>query len=629
MSNWQYRRGDSSRSFLTFPFEFRLRIVCLGGMVLLAMLILAGNLFWIQIWAGEEHRQKILRQSIRRIRIPAQRGKILSRNLTLLAGNLPGVSLVVYPEEMRQSRQSKTVAVIFDAIGKISRAIGRENPFNRDDVLWHLRHKPGLPMTIFSQLDSRELARALEVVRGIDGIELGDDEQRDYPQGSLAAHLIGYARSEDPKQAFDRQEFFYYVSDLAGKDGLEKAFDRLPEEYESQQEDVFGLRGMPGYSVSQVDHLGYIRQKELEYVAPKHGNNIVLCLDMKAQKIAESLLAGKAGAMVVLDAETGDVIACASAPAMNLSRYSPVLTREYYQSLREHPGKPLVNRCFRENYTPGSILKPLVALAFLNAGIPPSRKVVCDGATQIGNATVRCASWRMGGHGELDMTGALAHSCNDYMLECGMETGLKEISRVLESAGIGRRTGVELPESAGIFPSDERKRRSHHEGWNRYDTALLSMGQGIVGVTPLQAAVYTAAIANGGRVMKPHLVYSVVSPDGQTLVTRKTEVVSRLAASDEHLQVVRRGMFEVVNSPVGSGREAKVEGLPIYGKTGSAEVGVRPRLKLVTWFVFFVTVEDRTYAGAIMIEGGSSGGRNCAPLAAEFCRNYFKQEQKK
>ena len=184
-------------------------------------------------------------------------------------------------------------------------------------------------------------------------------------------------------------------------------------------------------------------------------------------------------------------------------------------------------------------------------------------------------------------------------------------------------TGIELPEASGIFPSSDEKRKRYRFNWNSYDTGLLSIGQGIITVTPLQAAVWTAALANGGKILQPHLAQRVVDSLGNTLYERRTKVIAELPVTPESLEIVKKGMFEVVHDAMGSGREARLENLKIYGKTGSAEVGSRQNRSHITWFICFFTHEERTYAMAVMVEDGRSGGKTCAPIAKRFILTFF------
>ncbi len=604
----------------------RFRLILVGAFFLSGFLLIGSRLYLEQVQTGSEYRETISRQSVRRIRIPSRRGKIFTRDMVLLAGGARELNLIFYPEEMRSRRRAQTVRTILAAAETIAAAIGRENPLEQKEVERHLNIRPGLPITVFRNLTVEEAARALESARPYSGVDLEDDEVRTYPEGELAAHLIGYTRPQARETAEDHDRYFYYLPDQTGRSGIERAFDRLPDVQPvngllGTPDAPLGLRGLPGYSLVLVDHLGFIRQSLIEKIEPVHGNNLVLTLDSRAQKLARQVLGRNRGAFVLLDAANGDLLAAASAPGIDLRDFSPVLTSAHYKKLLDDPNRPLINRALQGTYPPGSILKPLVALAFLNSGIPPETIVDCTGAVTIGDVTIRCAARH--GHGPLDMVHAIARSCNPYMIENALKTGLTPITEILSAAGLGRATGIELPEASGIFPSDAYKRRHYRDRWKAYDTGLLSMGQGIITITPLQAALYAAAIANGGTIYRPHLVEKVVDPFGNVLQERRPETNSQLPVTLDMLETVREGMLEVVSAPYGSGREGAVPGLKIYGKTGSAEFGPRSDRRLITWFICFLTHGERTYAASVMVEEGVSGGRSCAPLAAEFFSRYF------
>jgi penicillin-binding protein 2 len=595
----------------------RVRIAELALLMLGASALLIRVLYVEQVESGEVHRVAVSRQSIRRVRIPAQRGRIFTADMVTVAENRPVLNLVFYPNEMRTGRRVKSITYMLDAAHRIATALGRPNPLNRRLIERHLNYSPGMPLVVFSDLDERELAIALESSRQLRGVDVESSSIRSYPLRDFAPHLIGFTRLESPREAADRKEFFYYIPDAVGRSGVEMHCDASPEP------SVSGLRGVPGYKLNQVDHLGYVRQSMVDMQDPEHGNNVVLTLESRAQRLAERLLRGCRGAIVVLDADNGDVIAAATAPRYDLNRFSPVLSADYFEALHQDPAHPLLNRAFQGSYTPGSIMKPVVATALLKAGVDPAEQVDCTGYTAVGDATIRCAAYRRGGHGPTDLEHALEWSCNGYFNAMGIRVGDAELFRAFESAGIGRATGLGFGEANGIMPSYKLKRELYHYRWNRYDTALLSMGQGLVTVTPLQAAVFTAAFANGGTRWKPHLVRKIIDHNGRTLWERKVESIGKLLLTGDRLEPIRRGMFEVVNSDSGSGRRGRVENLEVFGKTGSAELGDRAHRRLITWFVAFTEYAKRRYAIAVMIEDGTSGGGDCAPLAAEFFQEYL------
>ena len=600
---------------------YRVRIAELALLMAAVAGVLVRVLYTEQVEAGEEHRKAVSRQSIRRTRIPARRGMIFTSDMVVAADDRPVRNLVFYPEEMRIGRRDRSIEHMLKVSNRIAIALGRPNTLTRELIERHLNNSPGLPLVVFPDLNDREMALALESSRQLPGVDIEVDEVRNYPLGDFAPHIIGYTRLESPREAADRKEFFYYIPDIVGRSGIEALCDSP-----AWVRPKVGLRGTPGYALNQVDHLGYIHRRMVEHREPEHGSSVVLTLDSRAQRLAERLLNGKLGAIVAVDADNGDVLAAATAPRYDLRKFSPKLDAELYRQLRDDPELPLLNRAFQGSYTPGSILKPVVALALLDAGVDPAEELDCTGYTDIGNASIRCAAYRRGGHGMTDLRHAIEWSCNCYFNQMGMRVGEEKLFAALRSAGVGGRTGIGLPESGGIMPSHELKLRRKQGRWNRFDTALLSMGQGLVTVTPLQAALYAAAFCNGGTLWKPHLVLRLIDQRGGVRWERRPESRGELMLTGERLKPIVEGMFEVVNSASGSGRNGAVAGLNICGKTGTAEIGSRAKRRQITWFIAFTEYRERRYAVAVMTEDGRSGGSDCAPLAAEFFREFLLTE---
>jgi len=603
--------------------DYRVRIAFLAVIGLAGFGILGAKLYFEQVRRSAAYRERISRQMLRRIRIPAHRGKIFTSDLQVLADNSAGLSAVFYPEEMRQPgrrSRARTIEYIKQASAAAASAIGRPDPLTRENIARHLNLLPGMPLTVFTGLSTAECAKILELARQFSGIGIEPYNSRVYPRGETACHIIGFAGRENPLHALDRREYFYYVPDLIGRSGLEKRFDHAPLPWPDAPRDVRALRGVAGFELVQVDNLGFVRRNKVDYAPPEDGNHLILTLDSRAQKLAEKAISGRQGAMVVLDAATGAVLALASSPGFSPEKCTPVLTREVYRQLREDPAKPLLPRACMGMYTPGSILKVLVAMALLENGVDPEEKIECTGSLMIGATPVGCASTY--GHGPVGLVEAIERSCNVYFMVRGMEIGLDPIAKVLASAGIGESSGFLLPHAAGTFPSEAEKRRRTGKPWSKFDTALLSMGQGFITVTPLQAALYAAAIANGGKIMRPYIVQSVIDGRGGALWQAKPQVRKTLAVSPEHLEIVRRGMYQAVHSPEGSGRRAASPLVSLCGKTGSAEVGPREKRRKNVWFIAYGTVRGRLCASAMVLEDGRSGGLDCAPATAAFFENW-------
>ncbi len=599
----------------------RFRVLLLGVVFLAAFGAIVLRLYYLQLHLGEEHRKRIAGQSIRHVRQPGSRGAIYSADGKLLAGNRVTYDLVFYPSEMRRARGKMPFAAFMAKnAATLAKLLGRDKFPDEKAALNHIYRYPGITMTVFKDLSPKEIALAFEALRDMPGADIQQSFLRMCPEKHLASPIIGYAQHEDPAKADDREKYKYYIPDMIGIDGIEKACDRLPDSAAG-----LGLRAHPGYSIIQVNNLGYAHRELLGRKEPVSGSNVFLTLDTRAQRIAERLLAGSVGAMVVVDADSGDIICAASAPGYDISRYYPYLPASYDKELRDDPRNPRLNRALNQVYPPGSTLKPLICLAFLRHGVDPAQSYYCSGSIAIGNTSIRCSAHRYAG-ADMDMESALEKSCNSYMIHHALQLGLSRMAGILHSAGIGRRTALEIRNASGTFPDPEKKRLRYNARWNEFDTALLSIGQGFITATPLQMALIAGAFANGGIIYQPHLVKKVVDDGGITMHERKIRAVSSLGATPEQLQVIRRGMWKVVNSSGGSGRRAAVESLQIHGKTGTAEAGSSGNRRNITHFIAFTAYQGRKYAMSITVEDALSGGRTCAPLAAAFFEHYLLGE---
>jgi penicillin-binding protein 2 len=602
-------------------FKNRNRVLIIGLFLLFMYSVLIIKLWHEQIRKGYRHRHNISKQSIRRIRIPAPRGKILTSDLHVLADNKPSYDVYLYFEEMRQNRRSKTIIYIENSVLQIEAILNKNKKITNLDIRKHMNRRPGLPFKVASNIDTRQMSKIFELSSKVKGLGIIPHSRRVYPEKDVAAHVIGYTRPEDPKKASDRKDFFYYLSDLKGVRGVEKQFDILS----SSDKTVRGLKGYPGFSLVQVDHRGFVHKTLIDEIKPLSGNNVVLTLNWRAQKIASDLFKGLRGAFVLLNADTGAVLAMVSAPSFDLQGFSPRLAKKTYDKLIQNPDRPLFDRVTLGEYTPGSIVKPLVAFSLLNYGVDPEERVNCDGKTMIAKARIRCSSWRRGGHGSLDMKGALEKSCNDYFIEKGKCLKMEDLRDIFKSAGFGRISKVGLSERKGRLPAREDKKRIAGFPWNQYDTSLLCMGQGYLSITPLQTAVYAAALSNGGTLYQPYLLKTVRNSEGTVLYSTSPKITGELDTNPVDLEIVKEGMHMVVNSRGGSGRLAENPLIDLYGKTGTAELKVRGKRHQNTWFICFGKHEGTNYAAAILIEDGISGGQSCAPLAKSFFMKYLKE----
>jgi penicillin-binding protein 2 len=603
-----------------------IRIILLGALFSLFYAVLVAKLWDEQIRQGEEHRVKVSKQSIRCIRVPAIRGRIFSSDMHLFADNMPSYDIVFHPAEMKQpGRQMKTVNHIFYSAQRIGTAIGRKPKLTTKGILQHINLRPALPITIFRDLSMIEMANAVELTPRIEGMEIQTIPKRYYPGEKTACHLIGYVGLEDPGSAEDRSDYSYYLPDWTGRNGVEKAYDKTVT---CGPQPLSGLRGSPGNEVVRINNMGFVYETIGTPIPRQNGNDLVLTVNWHAQSIAEKLLEDRVGALVLIDASNGAVLAMASSPGFNPQLFVPKIKKNDWEKLIKNPDTPLVNRATIGQYTPGSIVKPLIGMAALENGASPIEKIRCDGSLAIGNTSIHCWSWKNGGHGEVDLLTGLEQSCNVYFMTQGRKLGFEKIRAMMESAGIGRKTGICIPERSGQLPSMEKKFQSYREKWTVYDTCLISIGQGIILLTPLQAALYVSAIANGGNVWKPYLLQEVRDPQGNTLFLReKPEINSRLDVKKGNLDIIKEGMYLVVNGEKATAKRARNSKITLSGKTGTAEIGPKDNRKSNTWFIGFGQRDDKLYGIAVIVQEGLSGGSTCAPIVSKFFEEWLPQEK--
>ena len=618
---------------------FRILILAFVVMLMLSAIII--RLWTVQILSGHEFDEKASRQYARGIRLSALRGRIYSSDGRLLAGNRPCMTAVLHLSEMPIS--GKLVNSIHYIYSQILRTenektgIGRKSLISQNTtvyrpwhfpgiskrmfttlskelkppelaILYHIHHCPGIPLELFRDLSQAELAKLSEITPAVPGLELTAVPLRIYPYRSLAAQIIGYTVFKDPRTAEDRGDYFYYSPEMTGRAGLEKSYNSV-------------LQGKPGRKDVNVNHRGFVYEVIGDPKAAGSSSDLVLTLDARLQVTAEHLLHGREGAIVVMDASDGSLLAAASAPGYDLNDFIPRISTKDYNKLKNRPGHPFQNKVMQGTYMPGSIIKPLVALAILENGISPDDLTECDGATHFPDGSrIRCWAWRSGGHGPLSLLDAIKYSCNDFFIENGTTLGIAKLKEFFASAGIGSKTGLGMGELPGIIPDPERFKK-----WNVHETALVSIGQGKIQISPLQAVCYMAAIANGGKLWAPRIVRNIRNPEtGQNTVT-KPVLRGQMKASEENIAMVREGMFRAVNESDGGANRARVDDLKVIGKTGTAEVGSSENRTKNTWFIGYAQMPTgRQIAVAVLVLKGEAGNRTAAPLAAEIFRTAMK-----
>jgi penicillin-binding protein 2 len=636
--------------------QLRLVAMVLAG----GLLVLLAGLWWVQIVSAREYQSHLETQSYRTVRIPAVRGKILDCNGRVLAENRPQYNLGLYfddlrkqfdaayglslarvraiqeqliaarekqlgrtlakverrqfaltPEAREQLREQARFHVASDVVMRVSERLDQPLALNEATFDRHYEIKRALPYPLLTNLDTVQIARFEEQYSGTLGVDLDLQAIRVYPFGATAGHLLGYLQRDDRSEQGEDASFSYRLPDYRGVVGLEGGFDTQ-------------LRGRAGVEAVLVNNLGY-RQSENILSPSEPGHNVVLTLDLDIQQAAERSLAAHRGAdaraaIVVMDVRSGDVLAMVSSPAINPDYSSNEPARMNDPKLR-----PQSNRATYENYAPGSIFKPIIGLAALEAGLDPDAIVDNPGYVYVGRRHIT----DLAPPGQYNLRRAIIYSCNTYFITVGLRTGIENVVRMAEKFHFGERTGLPTrQETKGIFPT---LKLVQSPDWRDGDSANICIGQGEMAVTPMQMAVAYAAIANGGTVLWPRLVERIESQDPASseapTIFPAGVVREELGVHPRSLKILRDAMLAETEDPEGTGHAAVVPGLRICGKTGTAQVMNEHNQEIdrTTWFASFAPYENPRYAVVVMVESGTYGGPICAPIAHDIYEEILKR----
>lgn len=602
---------------------------------LVMFLFLGAGLAWRQLIQGKQYAAKEKHQSQRRILQPGSRGDILDRNGKLLVGNRPRFSAVVHlnelrPEfreeyikqvrEMRDSGQSRNrytlqrearALVIQRHLDQINVLLGHAKKVDSRELERHFSARLLLPFPLIKDLTLEEYGLLTEQLSPQNPIQIYATSTRYYPYGSAAAHTLGYVVSTDmisPEGVPGSDLRTFSFKGKVGKSGLERYFDA-------------DLAGESGGEVWTVDPSGFQYNEPIAQKIPVKGKDLVVSLDIDLQIAAERALGDKKGAIVALEVATGEVLVLASKPDYDLSHFSPYLSNAVVKDINERGA--WLNRATQGLYPPGSTFKIITALAALQRHIIHFQDTFnCPGVHRIGNVLFSCNARY--GHGDADLAQAITDSCNVYFYKLGLETGIKTISAEARRFRLDQPTGIELPFETKkmIVPDREWKKKRGFGSWWPGDTANTSIGQGFLLVTPLQMATFVTALARGERFIQPTLKHRA-RPTSPSTVTPSIEPLN--LPGGQYAQLIA-AMQNVVET--GTGKLARIDGLTIAGKTGTAQVRSRGKKLTLGWFICFAPVENPQIALCVMLEGvdpedGYTGGGTAAPIAKTILEKYF------
>jgi penicillin-binding protein 2 len=578
-----------------------------NGLILLQVLILvlfclfAVRLWYLQIHRGEEYARKAKDNQLRQEAIFSPRGLIRDRNGDLLAVNEPAYALGLVREDCRDI--DKTLHQI---------AMWTGHDFNELKKLYKKnikRVKPFEPLILIPDLSFDQLALIDANKLRWPGMEVQVRPRRQYRYGMLLAHVLGYVAEANEEEMEKRPELA--LGDYVGKQGLEFMLEDR-------------MRGTKGLVQFEVDVNGR-RLQERILKHPQAGQEVSLSLDLGLQKLAMDWLAEEAGGVAVMDADTGQLLALATAPSYDSNDFSSGLTPDQWAKLRDDPLHPMQNRVIQSAYPPGSVFKPVVAGAGLHYGvIDPKETVNCAGQIRLGRRVFRC--WRKGGHGKVDFEKALVQSCDVYFYKLGKKLTVDRMSEFAQACGFGRRTDIRLPhEKAGNMPTREWKRRRFGEGWQGGDNLNMAIGQGYTLVTPLQIARFYAGIANGGKLYKPLL-----------LMGEKPVVQGDIPLDSEQIERVKKALIQTVDNNRGTCRRLRTKGVIVGGKTGTAQVvrltdelkeldddEIPYRFRDHAWIAAIAEKDGRRIAVAALVEHGLHGSSGAGPVVKAIIDYLF------
>jgi penicillin-binding protein 2 len=605
------------------------RVILASVFSLILLGIVIARLVQLQVVDHELFAEQSQGNRIRIEAVPPTRGLIFDRRGRVLAENLPAYQLELIPEQVPDLEDTLNRLARIDLIKEED--IPRFNGLSQSGP----RFKP---ITLRFRLTEDEIANFAVQRPRFPGVDLQPRLVRHYPDGELIAHAIGYvgALSTADLQRLDGAA--YAGTSHTGKTGVEHFNEDLLHGDVGFQQVVTNALGRQ-VPVETRDYADAVPERE----SPVPGANLYLSLDLDLQRVATEQMAGRRGAVVAIDPNSGEILALISAPSFDPNAFATGMSPSEYNALQNNDDRPLFNRAVRGSYPPGSTIKPMLSLAALEVGATNlTRRTVCIGFYSLPGSSHRYRDWRPEGHGEVDLHDAIEQSCDVYFYEISRDIGIDNMHRYLRQFGLGSNTGLDMAgEADGLVPSRDWKRRAFSERadqvWFPGETIIASIGQGYMLATPLQLANAAATLAAGGSRFKPHLVAAFEDP----LTGRRTliapEPLPAVEIDDEfYWQNVIGAMHDVMQSPTGTARASGL-GAPyeMAGKSGTAQVftvaqedeydeeEIDERLRDHALFISFAPLDDPQIAVAVVIENGSSGSRVAAPIARAMMDQYL------
>lgn len=585
----------------TQQFSFTRRAFVIGGVQATVAVLLAARMTYISVAENERYATLSESNRLNLTPIPPRRGWVVDRYGKALADNRVDLRVDIIPERLQD--KERTLEQL--------RAILMLNPEDMERITAELDRATGFqPVQVAEGLDEASFAAVSVRLPELPGVAPARGFTRNYPSGAAVGHLLGYVGTASAEEFKETKDPLLITPGFKiGKDGLEKEFEQR-------------LRGKPGAKRVEITARGKV-VRELTTTGDTPGKPIQLTLNADLQDYAARRLGRESGSVVVMDCAQGDLIAMASMPSFDPNSFSGGIGQDEWAMLSADDHVPLRNKVLKGLYPPGSTVKPMVAMAFLDAGLDPKDSVNCSGGLRVGNRTFRC--WKRGGHGRVDMAKGIYQSCDVYFYYFAQKVGMDKIAAMARKLGMGQE--FPLPVSSqfyGTVPDPAWKKKKYEQDWQPYDTVNATIGQGYMLANPLQLAVMAARLATGKNLM-PNLLFDPKRKPGASL-----------NLNAEHIKFVRGAMSDVVNGPGTAGRaKLPVDNVLMAGKTGTAQVVALSAGdgKNTQWkyrdhglFIFFAPFDKPRYAGAVVIEHG--GGSGAAYPVARDVITFLYDRQK-
>ncbi len=586
---------------------------------LILFAILASRLYYLQINSHEHFTTLSQNNRVSIQAIPPTRGLIYDRNGIILAENLPSYTLQITPEQTTDldtllEKLSSLVTIRDIDIKKFKKEVRRKRRFE------------GIPLRF--RLTDEEVAIVSVNLHRLPGVEIKAQLSRFYPYGKETSHVVGYVGRINERELKYLPITNYSGTNHTGKLGLEKSYEAL-------------LHGQVGYQKVETNVRGRVL-RVLERTNPIPGDDLYLNLDINLQKVAIDAFADKRGALVAINPENGQVLTMVSMPDYNANLFVNGIDSKTYKALNSSWERPLFNRTILGSYPPGSTVKPFFALAGLELSIiQPDHQIFCPGFYRLKGKAHKYRDWKKWGHGKTDIEKSIVQSCDVFYYDLAFQTGIDKMHLFMNNFGFGKKSGIDiLGERSGLMPSKEWKKRVRKQVWFPGETVIAGIGQGYVLVTPVQLALATATLANGGKLFQPQLVSSIQRKKDPFPRRVSPQIRHQIPIrQQQNWQQVYHAMTEVIHGSRGTARRLNKAGLryKIAGKTGTAQVfsvaqdanykesELEERLKDHALFMAFAPAEHPKIAIAVIVENGGHGGSVAAPIAGKVIEAYLSQ----